>query len=360
MSFAALRSPATRAEALKAAGSRLLWSLLLPLAITFFALRVLVPSRMQGGPAGFWALLARFGDEHPLIFGIVLFIALTETIHYWRTRVGSVAPPGLLAARSTRRRAAGVAIALVAAIAAAALLRTSVVQINRVISVSMLPTFVVGDRLVVNKLAYGLKLPWSSHRIGAKLPRRGEAIVFHGVEQEGGPATAMVKRVIGLPGDYVSFQLGHIIVNNWVVPTCDAGPFAAVMGKLSVRGRLGVEFLEDHVYLTVTTPGGASFPGYRVLPGEVFVIGDDRGISSDSRVWSSGHGAGVRIDGIEGRVSRILAGGRRDGRIDLRHLFTPLGLEVREPDVDVHKSEAFIADCLRNPPKSTWPPASGL
>jgi signal peptidase I len=251
----------------------------------------------------------------------------------------------------------GAAIAI--AVAGAALLRTSVAQINRVISVSMLPTLVVGDRLIVDKLAYGLKVPFSCHRIGAKLPGRGDVIVFPGVEGEN-PGKPMVKRVLGLPGDYIAFQLGHVIVNNWIVPTCDAGPFAGVMGRLTVRGRLAVEFIEDNAYLTVTTPGGPSFPGYRVLPDEVFVIGDDRGISSDSRVWNAGHGGGVRVDNVEGRVWRILAGGGPDGRIDLRHLLSPLALQIREPNVDLHKSEAFIAECLRNPPASTRPPASGM
>jgi signal peptidase I len=354
-----LRSPEARVRALKTGGGRLVWSLLLPLAIALLALRTLVPSRMQGGPGGFWAICARFADEHPLILGIVLFLAVGETLSYWRGRRPAAAHVTLDGTRLDRRRLTGLGLAIVVAIAAAALLRGSVAQINRVISVSMLPTLVVGDRLIVDKLAYGLKLPLSSHRIGAKLPRRGDVIVFPGTEDESSPKT-MVKRVIGLPGDYIAFQLGHVIVNNWVVPSCDAGPFAAVMGRLTVRGRLAVEFLDDRAYLTVTTPGGASFSGYRVLPGEVFVIGDDRGISSDSRVWNAGRGGGVHLESIEGRVTRILAGGRQDGRIDVRHLLSPLGIEVREPNVDLHKSEAFIAACLQNPPASTRPPASGM
>ena len=364
--LATLRAPGAPLESTKRAASRLFWSLLLPLGVTLAALRGAVPSRMEGGPGELRSLVARFADESPLILGIFLFIAVSETIGYWRDRLGATSrtrtPAFETGARPSARRVARVVAAVAVAAVLALGFRSSVAELHRVVSVSMLPTLNVGDRLLVDKLAYGLKLPLSNHRIGAKLPRRGEVIVFPGAENQDGAAATpkpIVKRVLGLPGDYISFQLGHAIVNNWIVPTCDAGPFAAVMGKLTIRGRLAVEFLEDKTYLTVTTPGGASFPGYRVLPGEVFVIGDDRGISSDSRVWNSGRGGGVAIDAIEGRVTRILAGGRRDGRIDLHHLLSPLGLQIREPDVDLHKSETFISNCLQTPPASTWPPASG-
>ena len=168
---------------------------------------------------------------------------------------------------------------------------------------------------------------------------------------------ALVKRVIGLPGDFVAFRDGAAFVNGWGVPACDAGPFVTSVGPLTVRGRLAVEFLEERAYLTIRTPlDEASFPGYRVPPGQVFVLGDDRGMSSDSRAWNEGRGAGVPLARIEGRVSRRAIASLPDGGPDLMHLLPPLNLQVRQPYVDLHQTEQRIATCLTHPPKSTRPP----
>ena len=142
-----------------------------------------------------------------------------------------------------------------------------------------------------------------------------------------------------------------------MVPSCDSGPFLSVMGPLSVRGRLAVEWLEDRVYLTVRTPGEmGAFDEYLVKPGEVFVVGDDRGMSTDSRIWDEGRGAGVPIATIQGRVSRILIGEHRDGTLDFSRLFSAPGPRFHQPNVDLHLTEQRIAKCLVRPPRVTWPP----
>jgi signal peptidase I len=241
-------------------------------------------------------------------------------------------------------------------------IRASVLEIYRVVSPSMVPTLNVGDRLLVNRLAYGLRIPFSDHIVRARPPRRGDVIVFPS-EAAGGGAGAgprwLVKRVLGLPGDVVAFRNGSPIVNGWVVPACDTGPFVSTAGTTVVRGRLAVELLEDRAYLTVRVPlDETRLSDYRVPPGEVFVIGDDRGLSSDSRAWNQGRGGSVRISSVVGRVSRLAVGGFRDGRLDLSSVLAPLGRHVREPNVDVGKTEENIGGCLaaRRPP-STWPPA---
>ena len=336
---------------------RFVWSLLVPAVGAGLILRFLAPSRMEGTPNGLLAAIARFDDRHPLIVGLALFIVLSEGLHSWRPRTPSASPAaGVTLGRGVGRWLVPIAVAALLALA----IRSSVVETYRVVSPSMLPTFDVTDRLVVNKAAYGIKLPATSNRLGARTPKRGDVIVFDAVGAAAGAGPKQtVKRVLGLPGDLVGFDQGRPVINGWAAPGCDAGPYAALVGKLSIKGRLAVEFIEDKAYLTLWTPGEASFPGYRVKPGEVFVVGDDRGMSSDSRLWNSGRGAGVPIETIQGRVSRILLTARRDGSLDLSRVWTRPSLTLHETGVDLRHTEERIGECLKHPPAKTTPPSPG-
>ena len=88
-----------------------------------------------------------------------------------------------------------------------------------------------------------------------------------------------VKRVVGLPGDRIGMRGPTPVINGWVVPACDAGDYFYLMsdGERAVHGRLRVEFLEDRVYLTIHAPTRPFPETYLVKPGEVFVLGGDRG-----------------------------------------------------------------------------------
>jgi hypothetical protein len=167
----------------------------------------------------------------------------------------------------------------------------------------------------------------------------------------------LVKRVLGVPGDTIVGAQGSIFINGWRVPSCDAGPYAVLTGRLTVRGRLNVEFLGDKTYLTVSKFND-TFPAHTVGPGEVFVVGDDRGVSSDSRLWADSKGSGVPISALEGRVTRVLVGASPDGRLDLSRLLArPLGLEVRQPNLDLKATQGRIDVCLKARPSVTTPPA---
>jgi signal peptidase I len=338
---------------------RLLSSSLLSWAVSFGAtlgtLRYLVPSRMDGGEAGLVAWFARQGDEHPLYLGVALFFLFSEMASYWRRRWARGPTEGAVPRPSGTRSVAVLGLVVVVAL----VVRASVAEVYRVVSASMVPTLNVGDRLLVNRMAYGLRLPFSSRVLGAIPPRRGDVVVFSGesLPVSGAGPKALVKRVVGLPGDVVEFRDGSPIINGWAVPACDAGPFASTAGTVTARGRLAVEFLEDQAYLTVRTPlDDTRLLPYEVPPGEVFVIGDDRGQSSDSRAWNDGQGRGVPVIDIVGRVSRLAGGGRRDGRVDLSQVLRPLRPKVREPNVDLRKTEELVAACLAHPPRSTRPP----
>ena len=224
----------------------------------------------------------------------------------------------------------------------------------------MLPTLESGDRVLVQRFAYGFKVPFTKVQWAPKPPRRGDLVVFRasgalGTGVEG--SQAIVKRVIAFPGERVSIDRGVTMINGWPIPVCDAGPYVGMMEHVTVRGRLMVEFLGDQTYLTVRKPGDMPFPGYTVKPGEVYVLGDDRGFSSDSRFWNEGHGAGVPVDALDGRVERILFGEFPDGRVDLSpFLSRSHELQVRLPGFDMRLTEQRIKDCLAAPPDVTTPP----
>jgi signal peptidase I len=334
-------------------------------------LRYLVPSRLSGARGGLCGAVARIADDYPLFVGLALFLALAEAGGYWRRRgreawgaatCASATDSNLAIPREPRVRSVGRVVAALVAIAAAVFVfRSSIAGVYRISGPSMLPTLEVGDRVLVDRTAYGVAPPLSHARIHRQPVRLGDLIVFRAASVAGATgadaAQSIVKRVIGLPGDRIAFRDGRLLVNDWPVPSCDAGPYTYFDGRLTVRGRLTVEFLGDAKYLTVRKPVEAPFAGYSVPVGEVFVLGDDRGLSSDSRIWNEGRGAGVRIDAIEGRVARVLAGARADGRLDLsRILSPPLGLRVRMPGIDTRQTADRIASCLRRSLAFTYPP----
>lgn len=341
--------------------ARLLWSGLpvaAALAATAVTLRFLLPSRFQAGTSGFWAWLAGATDREPLVVGIVLFVAFSTVAGYWRRRLGRSDGDRDPATAVSLGRIA-IAVALVGIVIVGA--RARVVEIARVTGPSMEPTLKPGDRLVVNKVAYGLRLPFSRRALGATLPRRGDLIVFPNPDLARGPSepASIVKRVIGLPGDEIAFLDGSPVINRWVVPSCDAGPFLIADGTRLVRGRLAMEVLADRAYLTLRAPiDEGRFAGFKVPAGELFVLGDDRPVSRDSRAWNGGRGGGVRLDGVEGRVSRLAAAVESNGRLDLAHPFRGLRPELRALNVDVAHLNQRIAACIAHAPRASWPPAA--
>jgi signal peptidase I len=149
-----------------------------------------------------------------------------------------------------------VAVAVVIAI----LLRTFVVATYSIPSGSMEPTLQIGDRIVVDKLAYHL------HGVST-----GDIVVFSTPPAEncaGPPVSNLVKRVIGLPGQTISLANGRVLINGHVL----AEPWLPP----AVR--------------TATQPGPSGAPyslhhAYTVPKGDIFVMGDNRTFSCDSRYW---------------------------------------------------------------------------
>lgn len=233
--------------------------------------------------------------------------------------------------------------ALVAALAAL-LVRTFAAEVFRIPSGSMVPTLQVGDHVLVWKLAYGLRHPWRD-RLLADLgaPVRGDVIVFRHPRD---PGKDYVKRVVGLPGDVVEVREGVLWVNGvpqpreaageatyeeqsdrsgkWWSDTCARYAERLALGPVAPPRDGSPEALADaweqalaggvqvHFVLQCRRPrrGESEGPFERVEGGHLFVMGDNRDRSQDSR--SSG-GWQVPLTHVRGRVVRVLGRFVRDG-----------------------------------------------
>jgi signal peptidase I len=193
------------------------------------------------------------------------------------------------------------------AVAVALLLRVFVIEAFKIPSGSMIPTLQIGDHIFVNKMAYGPIVPWTRLRLSPSLPpKRGDVMVFEFPEKRD---QDFIKRVIALPGDRLEVKDGHPILNGWAVPSCAVGSYTYHEGDSIVtrRAEMAVEYLEDKAYLTVyertfSSGAGETQGPYFVKPGEVWVLGDNRNNSHDSRSWFGGRGGGVPYENIKGRA----------------------------------------------------------
>ena len=168
------------------------------------------------------------------------------------------------------------------------LVRSFLGEPYRIPSKSMMPTLVIGDFILVNKYAYGLRLPVLDTKI-VKVgePQRGDVIVFH---PPLAPNEVWIKRVIGLPGDTVAYDNYQLTINGKPVPTQPSAPY---VGRASGRVETGEQqFSEsmpghDHLVLSKNIPpmfqeGNGT---WTVPPDTYFMMGDNRDDSADSRFW---------------------------------------------------------------------------
>ncbi|HEV8019442.1 MAG TPA: signal peptidase I [Steroidobacteraceae bacterium] len=206
------------------------------------------------------------------------------------------------------------------------LLRSFVFEPFRIPSDSMMPTLLDGDFIIVNKYAYGLRLPVLNRKfVDIGEPQRGDVVVFRYPRD---PSTNFIKRLVGLPGDHVEVHDNLIVVNGKPVPfyvgprryndgcyvnmslaheqlgaheheaifcpvAIDRQPVLPACKRSGVRGYVCGD--ED-------APGGMRAPRFvgDVPPGHYLMMGDNRDNSDDGRMWGY-----VPEENLVGKATRI-------------------------------------------------------
>ena len=166
------------------------------------------------------------------------------------------------------------------------LLRSFLVEPFRIPSGSMIPTLWTGDFILVNKFAYGIRLPILNAKIlNIGEPGRGDVVVFRYPED---PSTDYIKRVIGVPGDRISYHDKTVFINGVAAAQKFVGPYTGFPTGIPLPSRLEVESLGDKQHILVIHPGffGRLEQGEWTVPqGSYFMMGDNRDNSNDSRAW---------------------------------------------------------------------------
>lgn len=187
--------------------------------------------------------------------------------------------------------------------------RSAIADWNHVPTGSMKPTIVEGDLIFVNRLAYDLKIPFTTWHIAEwDHPKRGEIVVFFS------PANGdrLVKRVVGVPGDIIAMHRNRLYINGKPLAY---GPLdQKFMGALSPDAKRRYQFAEEHLNGTghpVMALGdevpGSSFGPVKVPEGKYMMLGDNRDNSADSRYFGF-----VERSAIVGRATAIIASWNSD------------------------------------------------
>lgn len=187
----------------------------------------------------------------------------------------------------------------------ALILRIFVVGAYRIPTGSMIPTLQPGDMIFAWKLPYGIRLPGNTESlIKPKIPPRGSVVIFRYPEK---PHVTFIKRVVGLPGDKIEIKENHVFLNDKKSDYQELSPKKSqeILGQFPYGNlyKLVREKALDLDQLILLRKGERENFGPTVVPpGHIFVLGDNRYSSDDSRFWGL-----VPVEGVEARAFIIWA-----------------------------------------------------
>ncbi|MFA5627813.1 MAG: signal peptidase I [Thiohalomonadaceae bacterium] len=168
------------------------------------------------------------------------------------------------------------------------IIRSFIIEPFRIPSGSMMPTLLVGDFILVSKFSYGLRLPVLNTRIlDLGSPQRGDIIVFRYPEN---PKIDYIKRVVGVPGDTVSYRNKILYINGQMAMQEADGAYVgsgsgAIMTGASMRNE---QLTADARHQILVLPEAPDQGFERTVgAGQYFVLGDNRDNSRDSRYWGT-------------------------------------------------------------------------
>lgn len=166
------------------------------------------------------------------------------------------------------------------------IIRSFIAEPFRIPSSSMMPTLLIGDFILVNKFSYGLRFPAFNFKfLDVGEPERGDVAVFRYPED---PSDDYIKRVIGLPGDEITYRNRVLYINNEPMTQDIEGIFTGIgAGRNMTGAELRVESLDgaQHEILVDQRRLDRSSGSWVVPEGQYFVMGDNRDNSNDSRYW---------------------------------------------------------------------------
>lgn len=176
-------------------------------------------------------------------------------------------------------------LTLTAAVLSALLVRHVVLTAYRVPTGAMQPALKPGDFIFSYRPAYGLKLPFSSRLYFPQMPQRGDVVVFNYPNQ---PGVNSLKRVIALPGDRIQMTSDRLTLNGRALR------YEAVFGEVGDNPNPSMFELKNEidegasrVVILQKDAEKRDFGPLIVPPGEVFLMGDNRDTSDDSRYWGT-------------------------------------------------------------------------